>query len=173
MNMRLAPYWVLKNWCFCIVVLEKTLQSPLDSKEIKPVNPKGNQPWIFIGTTEAEAEAPILRPPDMKSQSIGKDPDAGKNWGLEKGLIEDEMIEGEMRCGQKLPHLMFECVGWHHRLNGHKFEQTLDNSKGQRSLVCCSPWGCKELDMSWRLNNDKVYPGIKNYVITDSGSHSS
>ena len=73
----------------------------------------------------------------------------------------------------KLPHLMFECVGWHHRLNGHKFEQTLDNSKGQRSLVCCSPWGCKELDTSWRLNNDKVYPGIKNYVITDSGSHSS
>ena len=153
--MRLAPYWVLKNWCFCIAVLEKTLQSPLDSKEIKPVNPKGNQPWIFIGMTEAEAEAPILWSPDVKSQSTGKDPDAGINWGQEKELIEDEM------------------VGWHHQLNGHKFEQTLEDSKGQRSLVCRSPWGRKELDMSWRLNNNKVYPGIKNHVITDGGSHSS
>ena len=92
-----------KNWCFWTVVLEKTLESPLDRKEIKPVNPKGNQPWIFIGRTDAAAEAPILRPPDAKSQLIGKDPDARKDWGQnEKGMTEDKM------------------VGWHHRLNGHE-----------------------------------------------------
>ena len=90
----------MKNWCFWIVVLEKTLESPLDSKEIKPVPPKGNQAWIFIGRTDAEAEAPILWLPDEKSQLTGKDPDAGKNWKQEeKGMTEDEM------------------VGWHHWLN--------------------------------------------------------
>ena len=84
--------WALKNWCFWTVVLEKTLESPLGSKEIKPVNPKGNQPWIFIGGTDAEAEIPVLWPPDMKSWLIGKDPDAGKDWGQEeKGTKEDEM----------------------------------------------------------------------------------
>ena len=99
--------WVLKNWCLWTVVMEKTLESPLDSKELKPVNPKGNQPWIFIGRTVAKAEAPILWPPDAKSQLTGKGPDAGKDWGQEeKGTTEDEM------------------VGWHHWPNGHEFKQT-------------------------------------------------
>ena len=119
--------WAPKNWCFQTVVLEKTLESPLDSKEIEPINPKGNQPWIFIGRTDAETEAPILWPPDAKSWIIRKDPDAGKDWGQEeKGTTEDEM------------------VGWHHRLNGHEFEQALGDSEGQGRLARCSPWGCKE-----------------------------
>ena len=123
--------WVLKNWCFQIVVLEKTLESLLDSKEIKPVNPKGNQPWIFIGRTDAEAEAPILWLPDVMNWLIGKDPDAGQNFRQEeKGAGEDEM------------------VGWHHKINGHEFEQTPGDSKGQRRLVCCSPWGHRESDMT-------------------------
>ena len=118
-------------------VLEKTLESPLDCKEIKPVNPKGNQPWIFMGRTDAEAEAPILWPPDEKNWLIGEDPDAGKDWGQEeKGTTEDEM------------------VGWHHWFNGHGFEQTLGDGEGQRSLVCCSPWGCKESDMTEWVNNN-------------------
>ena len=118
--------------------LEKTLESPLDSKEIKPVNPKGNQSWIFIGKTYAEAEAPVLWLPDEKSQFIGKDPD-GKDWRQEeKGMTEDKM------------------VGWHHRLNGHEFEQTQGDDEGQGGLVCCSPWGCKELDVTERLNNNKL-----------------
>ena len=97
--------WVLKNWCFWTVVLEKTLKSPLDCKEIKPVYPKGNQSWIFTGRTDAEAETPIFWPPDVKNWLIRKDPDAGKDWRQEeKGTTEDEM------------------VGWHHRLNGHEFE---------------------------------------------------
>ena len=97
--------WALKNWYFWTVVLEKTLESPLDCKEIEPVDSKGNQPWIFIGRTDAEAEAPIFWPTDAKGQLNGKDPDAGKDWGQEeKGMTEDEM------------------VGWHHRLNGHEFE---------------------------------------------------
>ena len=129
--------WAPKNWCFRTVVLEKTLKRSLDSKEIKPVNPKGNQPWIFIGKTVAEAEAPILWPPDVKSQLIRKDPDAGKDWRQEeKGTTEDEM------------------VGWHHWLNGQEFEQALGHSGGQGSLVCYSPWGCKELDTIYRLNNN-------------------
>ena len=113
--------WVPKNWCFWIVVLEKTLESPLDSKEVKPVNPKGNQSWIFIGRTDAEAEAPILWPLDVKSRLIGKDPDAGKDWNQEeKGTTEDEV------------------VGWLHWLNRHEFAQTSGDSEGQRSLACCS-----------------------------------
>ena len=116
--------WALKNWCFWTVVLEKTLVSPLDSNVIRSVSPKGNQFWIFIGETEAEAEAPKLLPPDMKSQFIGKDPDAGKDWRWEeKGMTEDEM------------------VGWRHRLNGHEFEQTPGVGDGQGGLVCCGPWG--------------------------------
>ena len=112
--------WVPKNWCFWTVVLEKTLESPLDCKEIQPVHTKGNQSWIFIG--RADAEAPILWPPDAKSWLIGKDPDAGKDWGQEeKGMTEDEM------------------VGWHHRLDGHGFVQAPGDGKGQGSLVCCSP----------------------------------
>ena len=122
-----------KNWCFQIVVLEKTLDSPLDSKKIKPVNPKGNQPWLFIGRTDAEAV--ILWSPDVKSQLIGKDPDVGKDWRQEeKGVTEDEM------------------VGWYHWINGHEFEQTLGDSEGQGSLACCSSLGCKEWDMTeWTM----------------------
>ena len=126
--------WALKNWCFWILVLEKTLESPLDCKEIQPVNPKGNQPWIFIGRTDAEAL--VLWPPDVKSRLIGKDPYAGKDWGQEeKGMTENEM------------------VGWHHWLNGYEFEQTLGNGEGQGSWVCCSPWGLKESDTTEWLNN--------------------
>ena len=117
----------LKNWCFWTVVLVKTLESPLDFKEIQPVHPKGNQSWIFTRRTDAEAELPILWPPDVKSQLIGKDPDAEKDWGQEEMWVtEDEMF------------------GWHHQLNEHEFEQTSGDSKGQRSLVCCSSWGRKE-----------------------------
>ena len=127
--------WVLKNWCFWTVVLKKTLESPLDCKEIKPVNPKGNESWIFIGRTDAEAEAPILWPHDAKNWLIGKVRDAGKDWGQEeKGMTEDEM------------------VGWHHWLNGHEFEQAPVVGYGQGSLACCSPWGVKELDITGRMN---------------------
>ena len=121
--------WAPKNWCFWNVVLEKTLESPLDCKKIQPVHPKGNQSWIFIGRTDAEAEysASIFWPSDVKNWLIGKDPDTGKDWRLEeKGTTEDEMVE------------------WHHRLNGHECEQTPGVSDAQRSLACCSPWGCKE-----------------------------
>ena len=118
--------WVLKNWCFWTTILERTLESPLGCKEIKPINPQGNQPWIFIGRTDAEAEAPILWPLDMKSWLIRKDPDAGKDWRQEeKGMTEDEV------------------VGWHHLLNGHEFAQALGIGEGQGSLVCCSAWGCR------------------------------
>ena len=121
--------WESKNWCFWTVVLKKTLESPLDCKEIQPVNPKGNQSWLFIGRTDAEAEALIPWPPDAKSWLIAKDSDAGKDWRQEeKGAVEDEMF------------------GWHHRLDGHESEQTRGNSKGQRSLGFCNPWGCKESD---------------------------
>ena len=127
--------WAPKNWCFWTVVLEKTLESLLDCKEIKPINPKGNQSQIFIGRTDAEAETPILWPPDVKNWLIGKDPDAGKDWMQEeKGTIEDE------------------TVGWHHQVDGHEFEQALGVGDGQGSLVCCSPWGCKESDTTEQLN---------------------
>ena len=116
--------WVLKNWCFWIVVLDKTLESCSDCKEIKRVNPKGNQPWIFIGRTDADDETPVLCLPDVKSQVFGKVPDDGIDWGQEEnGATEDEM------------------VGWHHWLNGHEFEQTLGDSERQGSLACYSPWG--------------------------------
>ena len=107
--------WALKNWCFQTVVLEKTPESPLDCKETKPFHPKGDQPWILSGKTDAEAEAPILWPPDAKSQLTGKDSDAGKDWRQEeKGVTEDEL------------------VGWYHWLNGREFEQSLGNCEGQR-----------------------------------------
>ena len=112
--------WALKNWCFQIVVLEKTLESPLDCKEIKPVNLEGNQPWTFIGRTYAEAEAPIPWPTDAKSWLIGKDPDTGKDCRQKKRVAEDEM------------------VGWHHWLNGHDLEHTLGDGERLGSLVCCS-----------------------------------
>ena len=122
---------VRKNWCFWTVVLEKTLESPLDCKEIQPVYPKGNQSWIFIGRTDAEAETSILWPPDVKNWLIGKDPDAGKDWRQEeRGKTEDEM------------------VGWHHQLDGHEFEQAPRVGDGQVSLVFCSPWGHKESNMT-------------------------
>ena len=127
--------WTIKNWCFWTMVLEKTLESPLDCKEIKPVNPKGNQPLIFIGRTVAEAEALILWPPDTKTWLTGKGPNAGKDWRQEeKGMTEDEMLE------------------WRHQLNGHKFEQTPGDGEGQGSLVCYSPWDWKESDTTEHLN---------------------
>ena len=127
--------WELKNLCFWTAVLDKTLEGPLDYKEIQPVHPKGNQSWIIIGRIGAEAETPILLPPDANNWLIGKDPDAGKDWRWEeKGMTEDEM------------------VGWHHRLKGHEFEQTLGAGDGQESLACCSPWDRKESDMTEWLN---------------------
>ena len=124
-----------KNWCFWTVVLEKTLESPLDCKKIQPVHPKGNQSWIFIGRTDAEAGAPVLWPPDEKNWLISKDPDAGQDWRQEeKGTTEDEM------------------VGWHHWLDGYEFEKSPRVCDGQGSLACCSPCGPKELDMTERLN---------------------
>ena len=122
---RKKESWAPKNWCFWTVVLWKALESPLECK-IKPVNPKGNQSWMFIGRTNAETETPILQQPAAKNWLIGNDSDAGKDWRQEeKGTTEDEM------------------VGWHHRLNGHEFEQTLGVSDGKGSLACCSPWGHK------------------------------
>ena len=119
--------WAVKNWWFWTVVLEKALESPLDCKEIQPVHPKENQSWIFIGRTDAEAETPVLWPPNANNQLIGKDPDAGKDLKQEeKGTTVDEIVE------------------WHHWLNGHKFEQAPGVGDGQGSLACCSPWGCKE-----------------------------
>ena len=120
--------WAPKNWCFWTVVLEKTLESPLDCKEIQPVRSK-DRSWDFIGRTDVEAETPILWPPDAKSWLIEKDPDAGKGWGQEeKGATEDEM------------------VGWHYQLNGHGFEWTLGVGDGQGGLACYDSWGRKESD---------------------------
>ena len=138
--------WVLKNWCFWTAVLEKTLESPLDCKEIKGVNSKGHQHWIFIGSTDAEA--PILWPSDVKSQLTGKDPDAGKDWGQEEeGVTNDEM------------------VGWHHRLNGYEFEQTPGDSEGQGSLAWCSSWGHKEVDTTEHLDKRLLYLSLHRKVL--------
>ena len=127
--------WVPKNWYFWTVVLEKTLESPLDCKEIQPVYPKGDQSWVFIGRTDPKAETLILWPPDVTSWLIGRDPDAGKDWGQEeKGTTEDEI------------------VGWHHGLNGHGFGWTQEIGDGQGGLACCVSWGRKESDMTERLN---------------------
>ena len=127
--------WVPKNWCFWSVVLEKTLESPLDCKEIQPVHPTGGQSWVFIGRTDAEAETPVLWPPHAKSWLIGKDPDAGRDWGQEeKGTTGDEM------------------AGWHYWLDGHKFEWAPGVGDGQGGLVCCDSWGHKESDTTEQLN---------------------
>ena len=126
--------WAPKIRCLWTVVLEKTLESPLDCKEIKPVIPKGNQSWIFIGKTDAEAETVIIWPPDAKNWCIGKDLDAGKDWRWEKGTTEDEM------------------VGWHHHFNGHEIEQDPGVGDGQGSLACCSPWGLKQSETTEWLN---------------------
>ena len=131
--------WGQKNGCCWTVVSEKNLESPLDSKEIKPINPKRNQSWIFIGRTDAEAEAPILWLPDVKNWLTGKDPDAGEDWSQEeKGTTEDKM------------------VGWHQQINGHEFQQAPGVGGGQGSLACCSPWGRKELDTTEWLNWRKL-----------------
>ena len=128
--------WTIKkNWCFWTVVLEKTLESPLGCKEIQPVHPKGDQSWVFIGRTGVEAETPIFWSSDAKSWLIGKDPDAGKDWGQE----EKETTEDEM-------------VGWHHRLNGYGFGWTPGVGDGQGGLACCGSWGRKESDTTERLN---------------------
>ena len=127
--------WALKNWCFWTVVLEKTLESPLDCKEIQPVIPKGDQFWVFIGRTDVEAETPIFWPPDAKSWLIWKDPDAGKDWKQEeKGTTEDEM------------------AGWHHQLNAHKFGWTPAVGDEQGGLARCDSWGRKVLDTTEQLN---------------------
>ena len=127
--------WVPQNWCFWTVVLEKTLEGPLDCKEIQLVHTKRNQSWIFLGRNNAKAETPILWPLDAKNWLVWKDPDAGKDWGQEeKGTVEDEM------------------VGWHHQLNGHEFEEAPGVGDGQGGLACCSPWGRKESDMTEWLN---------------------
>ena len=127
--------WVLKNWCFWTVVLEKTLASPLDCKEIQPVHSEGDQPWDFFGRNDAKAETPVLWEPHAKSWLIGKDSDAGRDWVQEeKGTREDEM------------------AGWHHWLDGHKSEWTLEVGDGYGGLACCDSWGCKESDMTEELN---------------------
>ena len=127
--------WVPKNWCFWTVVLEKIIESPLNCKEIQPVNSKGDQSWVFVGGPDVESETPILWPPDAKSWLIWKDPDAGKDCGQEeKGMTENEV------------------VGWHHWNNGHGFERTLGVGDGQGYLQCCGSWGCKESDTTEQLN---------------------
>ena len=126
--------YVPKNWCFWTVVLEKTLRVPQTARR-SLVNPKGNQSWIFIGRTDAEAETPIFWPPDVKNWLTGKDPDAGKDWRQEeKGMTEDKM------------------VGWHHPLNEPNFEQAPGVGDGQGSQACCSPWGLKGSDTTLQLN---------------------
>ena len=123
--------WAPTNWCFWTVVFEKTLESPLDYKEIQPVHSKGDQSWVFIGRTDAKAETPVLWPPHAKSWLIGKDSDAGRDWGKEeKGMTEDEM------------------AGWHHWLDGHEFEWTPGVGDGQGGLACWNSWGHKESDMT-------------------------
>ena len=139
--------WALKNWYFWTVVLEKTLESPLDCKEIKPVNCKGNQSWIFIGKTDAETEAPIIWRHDAKNWLTGKDPDAGKDWRQE----EKEMTEDKM-------------IGWLHWLDGHEFEQSLGVGDGQGSLVCCSSWGRK---VFWSCVFDMVVLNVAMYSCPD------
>ena len=139
--------WAPKNWCFWTVVLEKSLESPLDCREFQPVHPKGNQSWIFIGRTDAEAEAPILWPPDVKNWFTGKDPDTGKDWRQEEmGMTEDEM------------------VGWHDWLNGHEFEQAPGDGEGQGSLVCCSPWGCR-VGHDWATEEQRSFYILSNFPL--------
>ena len=125
----------LKNWCFWTVVLEKTLESPLDCKEIQPLHSEGDQPWDFFGRNDAKAETPVLWPPHAKSWLIGKDSNAGRDWGQE----EKEMTKDEM-------------AGWHHRLDGRESDWTPGDGDGQGGLACCDSWGCKESDTTERLN---------------------
>ena len=134
--------WAPKNWCFWTVVLEKTIESPLDCKKIQPVHPKGDQSWVFIGRTDVEAETAVLWPPDAKSWLIWKDPDSGKDWGQEeKGRTEDEMI------------------AWHHWFSGYNFGWALGFGDGQGSLACCSSWG-RKVSTTERLSWTELGPRI-------------
>ena len=133
--------WVLKNWCFWTVVLEKTLEGPLECKEIQPAHSEGDQPWDYFGRNDAKAEAPVLWPPDGKSWLIGKDSDSGRDWRQEKkGTTEDEM------------------AGCHHWLDGRESEWTPGVGDGQGGLACCDSWGCKESDMTEWLNWTEAFP---------------
>ena len=148
--------WAPKNWCFWTVVLEKTLESPLDCKEIQPVHSKGDRPWVIFGRTDAKAETPVLWLPHAKSWLIGKDSDAGRDWGQEeKGTTEDEM------------------AGWHQQLDGHEFEWTLGVGDGQGGLACCNSWDRKELDttewLNWtELNWTELNQGILTAYLVES-----
>ena len=141
--------WALKNWCLWTVVLEKTLESPLDCKEVQPVHPKGDQSWVFIGRTDVVAETPILWPPHVKSWLIGKDPDAGRDWGQEeKEITEDEM------------------AGWHHRLDAHEFGWTPGVGDGEGGLACCDSWGRKESDTTEQLNWTELTFYLSRYLLS-------
>ena len=145
--------WVPKNWCFWIVVLEKTLESPLDCKEIQPAHPKGNQSWVFTGSSDVDAETPKLWPPDVKNWFIWKDHDAGKDWRQEeKDMTEDDM------------------VGWYYQLNRHEFGKLWELVIDRESwLVCCSPWGHKELDTIERPNRTKVNHWFNHWILDHQG----
>ena len=146
--------WAPKNWCFWTMVLEKTLESPLDCKKIHPVHSEGDQPWDFFGRNDAIAETPVLWPPHAKSWLIGKDPDAGRDWGQEeKGTTEDEM------------------AGWHHRLDRHEFEWTLGVGDGQGGLACCDTWGHKESDTTEQLNWTESPIDCQEMEQSDNGSY--
>ena len=143
--------WAPNNWCFWTAVLEKTLVSPLDGKEIKTVHPKGDQSWVFIGRTDAEAETLIRWPPQVKGWLIGKDPEVGRDWGQEEnGTTEDEM------------------AGWHHRLDAHEFGWTPGVGDGQGGLACCNSWGRKESDMTERLNWTELMSSLEKCLFTSS-----
>ena len=147
--------WAPKNWCFWTVVLEKTLESPLDCKEIQLVHSKGDWSWVFFGRSDAKAETPALWPPHVKSWLIGKDSDAGRDWGQEeKGMTEDEM------------------PGWHHRLDGREFEWTLGVGNGRGGLMCCNSWGHKQSDTSEQLNWTELKDSQRNtrWNLTGSGN---
>ena len=147
----LEESWALKNWCFWTVVLEKTVESPLDCKEIQRVHSKGDQSWVFFGRNDAEAETPVLWPPHAKSWLIGKNSDAGRDWGQEeKGMTEDEM------------------AGWHHRLDGRESEWTPGVGDGQGGLACCDSWGRKESDTTeWLIWSDT----LKSYLLIYHSKH--
>ena len=141
--------WVLKNWCFWSVVLQKTLASPLDCKEIQPVHSKGDQSWVFFGRNDAKAETPVLWPPRVKSWLIGKDFDAGRDWEQEeKGTTEDEMAR------------------WHHWLDGREFEWTPGVGDGQGGLACCDSWGRKESGIKESDTTERL-----NWYWTDNGTN--
>ena len=154
--------WALKNWCFWTVVLEKTLESPLNCKEIQPVHSEGDQPWDFFGRNDAKAETPVLWPPAVKNWLIWKDPDDGNDWRQEeKGTVKDKI------------------VGWHNWLDGHEFDKAPEVGDGQGSLAYCSPWGHKELDMTEWLNwtdmrfsrqehwSDLPFPSPVDYILSE------